>query len=377
MSDQDTFERIVAAVHEAALDPAYWAEATHRIDDACGLLAGHLAFYDTKTDPPTYLFSAMYSHGEDHNTRIAEYTDDAYFIDERVPNIFRQPLNRFHTNAEMYPEGTLKTSVVYNEVLPRLGSNNQLGVRLAGPAGTEITWGPSKPAGWDWPAAHVTLLHACLPLLRHSLHVHHALVSAEVASPSLASLLDTRQIGAIFLDQRGQLLAVNDRASDLLRHDPRLSDQGGVLAARPSTANARLGKLLARALRGRPPVGGSMTLKRKTGLPPLILHISPVTTPRTLFGACALPVLVLLLDPSVPPALDAKLIASAFGLTPAESEVAVALAQGHTVRAIAALSYRQESSVRWLLKQVHAKLGVTQRADVIRRVLSLAGLRHA
>ena len=210
MAPQDTFERIVAALHEAALDPVHWAQATHLIDDACGLFGTHSALYDVSTSPPTYLFShrlrAWVKMGP---TLLQEYTGDYYPQDERIPRLFRLPLNRFASNEELYTEQERKTSVTYNDCLPRIGSNNQLLARLANPVGMDITWTVTKPAGWDWPAAHVVLLQALLPHIRHALDVHHALVSAEVASPTLAGLLDTRQIGAIFLDQRGQIIAVN------------------------------------------------------------------------------------------------------------------------------------------------------------------------
>ena len=53
--------------------------------------------------------------------------------------------------------------------------------------------------------------------------------------------------------------------------------------------------------------------------------------------------------------------------------MAVWLAEGRTVREIAAETRRQESSVRWLIKQVYNKQGISRQADLVRLVLSLAG----
>ena len=67
------------------------------------------------------------------------------------------------------------------------------------------------------------------------------------------------------------------------------------------------------------------------------------------------------------------------GLTPAESRVALWLAEGKTVPGIAALSGRAENSIRTYLKRIHRKLGVSRRADLVRLVLSVperAGFRH-
>ena len=67
-------------------------------------------------------------------------------------------------------------------------------------------------------------------------------------------------------------------------------------------------------------------------------------------------------------------MASLLGLTPAESQVAVALAAGQRVQVIAAATGRQANSVRFLLKQIYKKLDLAGQADLVRVVLSLAGV---
>ena len=65
-------------------------------------------------------------------------------------------------------------------------------------------------------------------------------------------------------------------------------------------------------------------------------------------------------------------LAREYGLTPAECSVAAQLAQGLTVREIAASTGRRENTVRWHVRNLHAKLGVHRQADVVRLVLSTA-----
>ena len=67
--------------------------------------------------------------------------------------------------------------------------------------------------------------------------------------------------------------------------------------------------------------------------------------------------------------VDADLVAGTFGLTRAESQVAAALAEGSTVREIAKATFRAESTARWLVKPVYAKLGISRQADLVRIVL--------
>ena len=94
-------------------------------------------------------------------------------------------------------------------------------------------------------------------------------------------------------------------------------------------------------------------------------------------GAVQVAAVVLLVEPSRPVWLEPAMVASLLGLTPAESQVAVALAAGQSVRAIAAATGRQANSVRFLLKQIYKKLDLSGQADVVRVVLSLAGVPDA
>ena len=61
---------------------------------------------------------------------------------------------------------------------------------------------------------------------------------------------------------------------------------------------------------------------------------------------------------------------AALGLTRAETEVAVWLAEGRTVGEIAAATGRQKRSIYWLLEQIYAKLGVRRQVDLVRLVLA-------
>ena len=80
---------------------------------------------------------------------------------------------------------------------------------------------------------------------------------------------------------------------------------------------------------------------------------------------------MLIVDPGAKPSIDPEHVATTLGLTLAESQVALALAEGSTGRDIAAATHRAESTVRELVKRIHAKLGVSRRADLVRCVLSV------
>ena len=71
--------------------------------------------------------------------------------------------------------------------------------------------------------------------------------------------------------------------------------------------------------------------------------------------------------------IDPAVAAEALGLTEMESRVAVLLAEGMTVRDVAAAMGRGESTIRSHVKHMFAKHGLSRQADLVRLVLALGG----
>ena len=70
--------------------------------------------------------------------------------------------------------------------------------------------------------------------------------------------------------------------------------------------------------------------------------------------------LVLIVEPGRQPYIDPALVATTLGLTPEETQVTVWLAEGRTVREIAVVTGRKESSIRWYLRKIYRKLGISR-----------------
>ena len=59
------------------------------------------------------------------------------------------------------------------------------------------------------------------------------------------------------------------------------------------------------------------------------------------------------------------------GLTPGQSRVAVALAEGGTVRSIAQATGRTENTIRYYLKEIYRRLDISSQTELVRLVLLL------
>ena len=378
MSRQDRIDEAIASLHEAMLGDGRWAATSARIDEACGWQGSHLVIFDghSRRSRPDWLFDQFYYHGESAAELGRTYVEDFFRQDERIPRIMRLPDRRLTRVADLLTARELKTSATYNDLLRWCRGQNGFNVRMDGPDGLDVAMGIADPTAADgWSSGDIETIEHLLPHIRQFVRVRHALVRAEALGTALSGLLSNTMVGVIYVDRRGMIVEANARACEILRRGDGLSDRDGVLRARLATDDAKLGKLLADALPGggRQPVSGSMTVERSHLLPRLVVHVNPVTVHQLDFGAMSAAALVLIVDPGSRLGIDPDLVAATFRLTRAESQVAAALAEGNTVGEFAAATRRAESTVRWLVKQVHTKLGVSRQAELVRMVLTAAG----
>ena len=374
MNRQESFDRILQSLHTAAFGDARWPAASGLIDESIGAQGTFLVIADGATQNDV-LFAQLCSRGERHRDLEREYYGVYYPIDERLPRIRTLPDSRLTPVRSLSTETERKTSVVYNELLPRMQARDGLTVCLDGPDASRIVWTLGDPVDRDgWTSERVGTIGRLLPHLRQFVRVRQALVGARALGASLVELLDNVRAGVIQLDRRARLIAANDRARALLRRCDGLWDKDGQLRASLPKDDAALQRLLARAL----PLpagsaeGGSMLVGRPGTRSRLVLHVSPVHDPGMESRKSRVAMLVLAIDPADRTGIDPARVGKALGLTRAESRVAVSLAEGKTIDDIAAESGRSRTTVKWHIRHIYAELGVSRQIELAHLVTSLA-----
>ena len=276
------------------------------------------------------------------------------------------------TGFDAVTDEELKTSPVYNVALRNGHAQNSLNVRLDGPNGSGIVWTIDDPVDANgWSSAQTGLIRNLLPHIRQYVSVRQALAGAGALGASLAGMLDTTGPARRARAHRGGERRRPGRAAN----GRRAVRQGGGLYARSPADDADLQGLLTRALPtcGGAGASGSMTVRRSAGLPPLVLHVNPVGRRETDVPVWPVAALVLVVDPTRRTRIDPDLAAAGLGLTRMESRVAVLLAEGRSVREVAAATGRRESTIRWHLRHICGKHGISRQAELVGLVLSLAG----
>ena len=153
-------------------------------------------------------------------------------------------------------------------------------------------------------------------------------------------------------------------------------DRDGRLRARARANQVRLERLVGDALpvSGELAVSGSRVLRRSPLLPPFVVHVKPVDVPHPDHGVRHVAALVLIVEPGRQHRINPDLVATTLELTPAETQVAVWLAEGQGVRDMADATGHTEAAIYWNLQRIYQKHSLSRQADLVRLVLSLAEL---
>ena len=347
------------------------------IDEACGLTGNNIAIGEGPKEDIQVNFVGLYYRGQRRTDQERLYLEVYHPINEGVPRLRQLPYNRLVQIKDLYTSEELKTSPAFNEPLLWGNYQNGLSVRMGGMDGSYMTWSLGDPADRQgWESSQITMVRRLVPHIRQFVRVRQSLVRAQAFETTATALLDDHRVGVIHLDRRGQVLAANDRARHILLRGDVLSDRDGVLRTRAPEDQPRLDRLVAAALPadGGVAVGGSMSLRSSAELLPLVVHIKPMGVPQLYYGGRYAAALVLFVEPGCRQSIDPDLVAEALGLTPGESQVAVWLAEGRSVNEIARSTGHSTSAIYWHLQQTYQKLHISRQVDLVRLVLSVAGL---
>ena len=372
----EMFNRTVDLLNQAALDDTHYLRASALIDQACRTKGNHLIFSTPSPSGPHIRFKCFCYRG-DHRTDLeTEYYLKYHHTDEHVPRLRRLPDSRITPVKRLFDEQRIKQSPTYNLMMPHFHFQNGLNVRMDGPDGSSIVWGLADPLETaSWSSEQLKTVARLLPHIRQFVHLRAVLGHARMLTDSFTRLLDNTRIGIIQLDRHGRILEANAKACEALLSGA-LSDRSGYLGAPLPDHDRRLQSLLAAAIPsgGGPGSSASLTLPARSGRGSITLHVHPLAGDPVASVGGKVAAFALVADSRVEARIDSRWVATLFGLSRAESRVAASLAEGRSVSDIARSFNRTEGGVRWTLKQVYRKLGISKQSDLVRLLLTVSNL---
>jgi DNA-binding CsgD family transcriptional regulator len=216
-------------------------------------------------------------------------------------------------------------------------------------------------------------LTSLLPHLKRALTIRSRLTETSRKSSGAEAILDHIRYGVIVLSRSSEILMANHYAETVLtRRDGLMRDRLGHLAAASHPETQALAMTIAECRTKR--MAMAMRISRPSGAQAYELLLTPVVSRKQaeLFECGT--ITVFLRDPEQVPAPQARTLHKLYDLTPAEAQVAVALAGGASLNEIAETSGRGLETIRTHLRTIFQKTGTTRQSDLVRLLTAIGGL---
>ncbi len=227
-----------------------------------------------------------------------------------------------------------------------------------------------------WSDGELRVIDEILPHLRRALNIHSEFTHLRLKQDALLQGLDRLVIGLILYDHQAQPVYINPTAKAIIKHHPALSlHEGDLLLNNPEDE-----KNLRQTIVDTAEIDPDDSWKQSVAIgithpdapAPLPLLVTPmhahlITSDLDYEGA---KVAVFLSDPNLQQPISIDSLVSVYSLTPSEAQVAISLANGHSIEEIAKSSNHSSHTIRSQLKSVFRKTGVSRQSELIKLLLT-------
>jgi DNA-binding CsgD family transcriptional regulator/PAS domain-containing protein len=273
--------------------------------------------------------------------------------------------------SESLPQSLLRHDEWYNEWLLRGGICDILGTTLYESPSRKMSIGLYRAIGDVGPFPRAAeQLQALMPSLRNAARLHVGLIDAGYRSALGRNSIDQLAAGAISTDKDGRIIEANQAGEQILLAGDGLTMRNGQISARRSFETAKLASLIADAAAAGAsvPSAGCMLIARDDGRPPYVVRVAPAS--GGLIGD-DLPRAMLVISTPEERLVSQAELAELYGLSPAESRVALALARGKRLTELAGEFGVQITTLRSQLSSILTKCGVERQPDLVRLISTI------
>ena len=372
--DRRRSSHIVPEIYEATIDPSHWDYVVTMIAKLTRSKSACLYYKNKEMD----IASTIAQFGLPEGERMS-FNDQCDTLD----NMFC----RKHTDTSVDPSCTQ----FYPGSNGVMQNDSELYVDWMKPhdiyhvGGAQLVNTPSHKAGIAilrdekagvWTDGELRVIDEILPHLRRALNIHAEFTHLRLKQDALLKGLDRLVIGLILYDSNAKPVYINPTALAIIDGHPGMQLQKGDLFL----TNSEDEKGLRKAILDTAGIDPDDSWKQSVAigithpdveapLPLLItpMHANLITSDLDYDGA---KVAVFLSDPNMQQPISIENLVSVYNVTPSEAQVAISLANGHSIDEIAEISCHSAHTIRSQLKSVFRKTGVSRQSDLIKLLLT-------
>jgi DNA-binding CsgD family transcriptional regulator len=364
MAGEREIAAATARLYETVLEPERWPDALQAM---CALAGAHhaITFLQRADGPGLHFLSAAGVDPHHLGMFRAAVAGPMQFL----PLFRGLPQGTALREAAVMPSAAYR-SEFYTDTIRPMGGHFAVVAMPFVTAETAALLAVCRPEGAGaFEDEALRRVQAVLPHAQAALRLRQRLVGAESIAAQALAALDQLALGIILVDRHGRPCFVNRRAEAIAAERDGLILARDRLSAATGTASQALQRLVGEAAAG-DPSARPLHLPRPSLRRALVVRALPLgATAERRLGDGDLRAMVLVNDPERPNGLDSRLVAQALGLTPREAGVAVLLAEGLDLPAIAARLGIAVPTARTHLRSVYAKSGTGRQADLVSLVL--------
>ena len=363
------FSTLLGQIYQGPMEQVPWGKALE-------LIRRHLrANYVTLIlrSPAADRQGLMVNASEHGTTQPGEVSYNNYFYS--LDPFVGLPSDRVVTIDEHLGQAAWCGSELYQQFLHPLGIRFVLGADLRTDDGVECRFRVSrKMDAPDFSQAEKALCTALLPHLKRAVDLHSRIDVVESERNVCASAINRMLVGMVMIDEAGAIIRTNAAADEILAARDGIRIAMGALEVSYGQENRRFQRLLRQSMiahRSTATAGAeAMSITRPSGKARLGLLIR--TIPLSEWSednrrrpACA----IFIRDPERKSQASRDMVRQLFDFTPAETELALQLANGLTLDESAEELGISKNTARAHLRAIFSKTGVTRQAKLVRMLL--------
>lgn len=367
----DDYDRIIGLIHDGALDTEQLSLA---LDELRRVFQANYVSLILRVPSADSMGITLISGQPEWAGKLAHFADYRWDVPMR-----RLPPDQVHCMDELMSREEWESSSFYrnysepNGVYHIMGANISTG--RAGVLGLRITRGRHQQ---PFSEGDRRMCQRLLPHLRRSLKVHNQLGRSESLGNLYAAAVNRLSVATLVLDAGGSVLQLNDVARELLAQADGLKLVGSRLEASYPSDNRELHKLIREAVGSKdgPQPGEAreaLSVARPSGEVSLGVVVEPIAGAEWAEGRGQPAVMVYIRDAVGKSQVDNRVARELFNFTPAETALALQLANGLSLEEAAEELGIMRNTARAHLRAIFSKTGVRRQAELVRVMLNCVG----
>ncbi len=364
------YERLIGNMYDAALDTRRLNEALQQLREL--FAARYVTLILRVLDEP--FLSPMMVAGD---VEPGEGGVNHFAYCEKASLFDRLPVDTVFTIDQLMSDADWSCSSFYLLYCAPYGCFHMLGVDISMPDGGTLRLRINRPREQArFGEVERGLCAMLIPHLRRALHMHALLDRSASLGTLYSQTINRLAVATIVLDEAGSVLQCNPVAREMLASNDGLKLVGGRLEATYPSDNRELWRLVRNAFQrsrqGNLPEQGAeaMSVSRPSGQVNLGVVVELVPSQELVEGKGKPTVVVYVRDAVGKSLVSNALTAQLYNLTPAETGLALELANGLSLEEASERLNIRRNTARAHLRSIFSKTGVRRQTELVRIMLN-------